>query len=69
MARDSKYRSLGEEPRPFAYVPVAQQYDAQVWILARTTGPNVLPAMREVIQRLGLFFDRFADLLLVEGKS
>lgn len=25
--------------------------------------------MREVIQRLGLFFDRFADLLLIEGKS
>lgn len=26
-------------------------------------------ALREVIQRLGLFFDRFADLLLVEGRS
>jgi hypothetical protein len=26
-------------------------------------------AMREVIQRLGLFFDRFADLLLIEGRS
>ena len=25
--------------------------------------------MREVIQRLGIFFDRFADLLLIEGKS
>jgi hypothetical protein len=25
--------------------------------------------MREVIQRLGLFFDRFADLLLIEGRS
>ncbi len=52
VARDSKYRSLGEEPRPFVYVPAAQQYDAQVWILARTTGPNVLPAMREAIQQM-----------------
>lgn len=25
--------------------------------------------MRETIQRLGLFFDRFADLLLLEGRS
>lgn len=25
--------------------------------------------MRETIQRLGLFFDRFADLLLIEGRS
>jgi putative ABC transport system permease protein len=52
VARDSKYRSLGEEPRPFAYVPAAQLYDSQVWILARTTGPNVLPAMRDVIQQM-----------------
>jgi len=52
VARDSKYRSLGEEPRPFAYVPAAQQYDSQVWILARTRGPNVLPAMREAIQQM-----------------
>ncbi len=25
--------------------------------------------MRETIQRLGLFFDRFADLLLIEGRT
>ena len=27
VARDSKYRSLGEAPRPFAYVPAAQRSD------------------------------------------
>lgn len=26
-------------------------------------------ALRETIRRLGLFFDRFADLLLLEGRS
>jgi len=26
-------------------------------------------ALRETIRRLGLFFDRFADLLLIEGRS
>ena len=26
-------------------------------------------AMRETIRRLGIFFDRFADLLLIEGRS
>ena len=41
VARDGKYRSLGEEPRPFAYVPSGQMYNSQVAILARTTGPSV----------------------------
>jgi hypothetical protein len=26
-------------------------------------------AMRETIRRLGVFFDRFADLLLIDGRS
>lgn len=26
-------------------------------------------ALRETIQRLGIFFDRFADLLLIDGRS
>ena len=52
VARDSKYRSLGEDPRPFAYVPAAQQYDSQVWILVRTSGPDVLASMRDTIQQM-----------------
>ena len=65
VARDSKYRSLGEDPRPFVYVPTAQRYDAQTWILARITGPTVLPALREVIQGM----DRNLPLLRVSMLS
>jgi predicted permease len=52
VARDGKYRSIGEEPRPFAYVPAAQMYNASVWILARTSGPSVLGAMRDTIRQI-----------------
>ena len=52
VARDGKYRTLGEEPRPFAYVPSAQMYNSQVSFLARTTGPSALAAMRDVVRQI-----------------
>ncbi len=36
VARDLKYRSLGDAPRSFVYVPLQQQYDSRVTIVART---------------------------------
>ncbi len=37
VARDTKYRFLGEEPRPFVFVPLAQQYRAaRLTIIARS---------------------------------
>jgi predicted permease len=39
VARDGKYRTLGEEPRPFFYVPLLQDYDPSVTLVARTQGP------------------------------
>lgn len=38
IARDAKYRSLGEGPRNFVYLPVAQQYLTRMSLLVRTTG-------------------------------
>jgi predicted permease len=52
VARDGKYRTLGEEPRSFAYVPSGQMYNSQVSLLARTTGPSVLGAMRDVVRQI-----------------
>ena len=52
VARDGKYRTLGEDPRPFAYVPSGQMYNSQVAILARTTGPRVLASMRDVVRQI-----------------
>jgi predicted permease len=44
VARDSKYRSLGEDPRAFVYVPLQQQYVARVGIMARSTRGQRLAA-------------------------
>src|SRR5262249_15041683 len=44
VARDSKYRFLGEEPRPFVYVPIEQQYGPRTTIVARATQGQRLAA-------------------------
>jgi ABC-type antimicrobial peptide transport system permease subunit len=49
VARDGKYRSLGEEPRPFLYAPAAQAPSSQFWVLARTSGPAVLARMQSIL--------------------
>jgi predicted permease len=51
VAGDAKYRSIGEPPRPFIYVPLAQQFMGEMWLVARATGPNPIPAMRDLILR------------------
>ncbi len=37
VARDSKYRTLGEAPRNFIYVPLRQQYVPRLTVVARST--------------------------------
>jgi predicted permease len=38
VVKTGKYRSLGEDPRPFAWLPIAQNYESREVILVRTTG-------------------------------
>lgn len=38
VVRDSKYVTVGEEPRPFLYRPMAQDYMPRPTLLVRTTG-------------------------------
>lgn len=54
VARDSKYRSLGEPPRPYAYQPVLQSYDPKMTLVVRTKGEpqSVAGAVREQIRAL-----------------
>jgi len=54
VARDGKYRSLGEESHPYVYQPVLQSYDPKMILVVRTTGePQALaPAVREHIRAL-----------------
>jgi putative ABC transport system permease protein len=74
VARDSKYRSLGEDPRLFVYVPIAQQYVPRVTIVARSTqGQRLAAELRGVLASLdanlpivsSVTFDEHAALGLV----
>jgi predicted permease len=54
IARDGKYRSLGETPHPYIYQPLLQSYDPKMTLVVRTTGEpqSVAGAVREQIRAL-----------------
>ena len=54
IARDGKYRSLGESPQPYIYQPLLQSYDPKMTLVVRTTGEpqSVAGAVREQIRAL-----------------
>ena len=54
VARDGKYRSLGETPHPYIYRPVLQSYDPKMTLVVRTTGEpqSVVASVREQIRAL-----------------
>ena len=50
VARDQKYRSLGDEARNFVFVPLRQQYVPQMSLVVRTSSPvATLPAVRSAL--------------------
>jgi len=49
LARDAKYRTIGEGPQPFVYVPAAQAYDDIMWLLIRPRGPGAVAAVRALV--------------------
>src|SRR5262249_37209166 len=74
VARDSKYRFLGEEPRPFVYVPISQQYGPQTTIVARSTqGQRLASDLRTLLASMNpnlpivtaQTFENYASLGLV----
>jgi predicted permease len=52
VVRDAKYRTIGESPNPFFYVPAAQRYEPIAWILVRPTGPSLIPQVRALIREM-----------------
>jgi predicted permease len=54
VARDSKYVTVGEAPRPFMYRPLAQVYTPRITLLVRAAGApgSVLPAIKQVVRAL-----------------
>jgi putative ABC transport system permease protein len=54
VARDTKYRSLGEAPRLFVYVPFAQQYRSRMTIVARSSDGQRLAVLSASLGLVGL---------------
>jgi predicted permease len=54
LVRDSKYASVGEEPRPFMYRPVAQEYRSDAALIVRVDGAPLAfaPELRALIRGL-----------------
>ncbi len=54
VVKDSKYRSLGEKPILFLYLPLAQKYEPTMTLLARTAyrPMGALPSVRRVVRSL-----------------
>ncbi len=52
LARNAKYRSLGEEPRAFIYVPLAQNYRADLSLVVKTDGRRMGPDVRSVVRQI-----------------
>jgi macrolide transport system ATP-binding/permease protein len=54
IAIDGRYRSLGEDPRPYAYFASAQQSNLFAHVIARTDSPagNLVPIARDHIRQI-----------------
>jgi predicted permease len=52
VARDTKYRTIGEEANPFVYIPAAQTNEAIMWLLVRSTGASLLPHIRTLVAEM-----------------
>jgi predicted permease len=54
IARDSRYETVGEEPRPYVYLPLLERYAGAVTLHVRTQGDPglLLPTVQREIQSL-----------------
>jgi putative ABC transport system permease protein len=67
VARNAKYRTLGESPRGFIYVPFAQRYNGQTSLFVRTTGSaSPAQAIRQLVVDLDPSLPILASQSLVE---
>jgi predicted permease len=54
VAKDGKYRSIGEKPRPYMYLPMMQSYRPAMTLVVRTAGDptGIVSAVRHEVQSL-----------------
>jgi predicted permease len=52
VARDAKYRTIGERQQPFLYHPAAQAYEHILWLLLRPRGASALTQVQALIRQM-----------------
>jgi len=52
VVRDTKYRTIGEDPSPFVYIPAAQTNEAVMRLLVRANGTSLLPQIRAIVAEM-----------------
>jgi putative ABC transport system permease protein len=52
VVRDTKYRTIGEDPSPFVYIPAAQTNEAVMRLLIRANSTSVLPQVRAMVAEI-----------------
>jgi predicted permease len=52
VVKDAKYRTIGETPSPFFYVPAAQRYEPVQWIVMRPSHGSAIPGVRGIVRAL-----------------
>jgi putative ABC transport system permease protein len=67
VARDSKYRTAGEDPKPFFYTPALQNYGQQTVLHVRTVGEP--DSMRRAVRESILALDKALLIEVVEMRE
>ena len=52
LVRDAKYRTIGEDPTPFVYIPAAQTNESVMRLLLRSSGDSLLPQVRAIVAEM-----------------
>ena len=60
VVRDSKYVTIGEEPRPFMYRPLAQEYVPHVTLIVRSAGAPPADVIAALQRQVGALDGGFA---------
>jgi predicted permease len=71
VVRDSKYVTVGEEPRPFLYRPLAQEYTPRITLLVKTSGTpaSALATIRREVHALDPGLAVYGAATLAEATS
>ena len=52
LVRDTKYRTIGEEPTPFVYISAAQTNEAIMRVLMRSKGASLVAPLRTIVAEM-----------------